>query len=133
MEDKASGTQLIQDLKSEGMFRIKPYLPPTGSDQDRALVILRPRLFESGKVLLPKRAPWLPEYFTTYKGCGMIVLASVATLKICPMVIPEELVIIPLFNLQTLELFEYSDSIRFSPQTVSPLRKFSPRSYFTHT
>ena len=28
IEDKASGTQLIQELKNEGLFAVKPFLPP---------------------------------------------------------------------------------------------------------
>jgi predicted phage terminase large subunit-like protein len=33
VEDRASGTQLIQELKAEGMYFAKPYLPPSGSDK----------------------------------------------------------------------------------------------------
>jgi predicted phage terminase large subunit-like protein len=33
IEDKASGTQLIQDLKTEGIYGIEPYDPPPGSDK----------------------------------------------------------------------------------------------------
>jgi hypothetical protein len=33
IEDKASGTQLIQDLKSDGMYGIEPYGSPPGSDK----------------------------------------------------------------------------------------------------
>jgi phage terminase large subunit-like protein len=32
IEDKASGTQLIQELKSEGIYEVTPYAPPPGQD-----------------------------------------------------------------------------------------------------
>jgi len=63
VEDKASGTQLIQDLKAEGMYRIKPYLPLAGNDKVMRLYSQTAE-FESGNVLLPKHAPWLSEYVT---------------------------------------------------------------------
>lgn len=61
IEDKASGTQLIQDLKSDGVYNIKPYEPPPHADK---IVRLHAQTaeFESGKVLLPRSAPWLNEY-----------------------------------------------------------------------
>jgi predicted phage terminase large subunit-like protein len=61
IEDKASGTQLIQDLKSEGVFGIKPFEPPPQCDK---IVRLHAQTaeFESGRVLLPRSAPWLAEY-----------------------------------------------------------------------
>jgi predicted phage terminase large subunit-like protein len=61
IEDRASGTQLIQDLKTEGLYRIKPYLPPSSSDKVMRLHA-QTAVFESGRVLLPKNATWLPEY-----------------------------------------------------------------------
>src|SRR5580704_7987316 len=33
IEDKGSGTQLIQELKREGLLYIRPYLPPTNTDK----------------------------------------------------------------------------------------------------
>ena len=39
IEDKASGTQLIQDLQADGLCGVEPYEPPPGSDK-----ILRPTL-----------------------------------------------------------------------------------------
>src|SRR5262249_24321342 len=33
IEDKASGTQLIQDLIADGFFMVQAYKPPTGSDK----------------------------------------------------------------------------------------------------
>jgi predicted phage terminase large subunit-like protein len=61
IEDKASGTQLIQDLKSEGLFGIRPYDPLPGSDKQIRLYAQTAE-FESGRVLLPRSAPWLDEY-----------------------------------------------------------------------
>jgi len=61
IEDKASGTQLIQDLRNEGVLGIKPFEPPPQCDK---IVRLHAQTaeFESGRVLLPRSAPWLAEY-----------------------------------------------------------------------
>jgi len=67
VEDKASGTQLIQDLKNEGRIDITPYLPPSGADKVMRLHA-QTALFENGRVLLPKDAPWLPDYITEITG-----------------------------------------------------------------
>jgi predicted phage terminase large subunit-like protein len=48
IEDKASGTQLIQELKREGVLRIKEYEPPSGTDKIMRLVSQSAH-FESGK------------------------------------------------------------------------------------
>jgi predicted phage terminase large subunit-like protein len=61
IEDKASGTQLIQDLKADGMYCVKPYLPPSGSDKIVRLYA-QTGAIESGHVFLPKYAPWLADY-----------------------------------------------------------------------
>lgn len=62
IEDKVSGTQLIQELKQEdSLYGIKPYEPPPGSDKVLRLHT-QSALFESGRVLLPVSAPWLDEY-----------------------------------------------------------------------
>lgn len=71
IEDKASGTQLIQDLKVEGVLNVKPYEPPPGSDK---LMRFYPQTaeFENGRVLLPRSAPWLDDYvreITSFPGC----------------------------------------------------------------
>jgi predicted phage terminase large subunit-like protein len=67
IEDKASGTQLIQDLQAEHIFGITPYLPPSGTDK-----ILRlhsqTAWFESGFVFLPAAASWLTDYVTEITG-----------------------------------------------------------------
>jgi predicted phage terminase large subunit-like protein len=70
IEDKASGTQLIQDLKHEGMYGLEPYDPGPGSDKILRLYAQTAE-FESGRVLLPRSAPWLEEYvreLTTFPG-----------------------------------------------------------------
>jgi predicted phage terminase large subunit-like protein len=61
VDDRASGTQLIQDLKAEGMSRIKPYLPEGGADKIMRLYSQTIQ-FEAGNVFLPSSAPWLTEY-----------------------------------------------------------------------
>jgi predicted phage terminase large subunit-like protein len=70
IEDKASGTPLIQDLKHEGVCGIEPYDPGPGSDKILRLYAQTAE-FESGRVLLPRSAPWLEEYvreLTTFPG-----------------------------------------------------------------
>jgi predicted phage terminase large subunit-like protein len=70
IEDKASGTQLIQDLKAEGTWGVKPYAPPPGSNKTLRLYAQTAE-FENGRVLLPRSAPWLDEYIrelTTFPG-----------------------------------------------------------------
>jgi predicted phage terminase large subunit-like protein len=70
IEDKASGTQLIQDLKSEGHYQVKPYPPPPGTDKLMRLYSQTAK-FESGRVLLPSSAHWLKDYvheLTTFPG-----------------------------------------------------------------
>ena len=67
IEDKASGTQLIQDLKADGVLRVRPYEAPPQTDK-----IMRfnaqTALFEGGKVFLPTQAPWLAEYVREITG-----------------------------------------------------------------
>ena len=70
IEDKASGTQLIQDLKVEGVLNIVPYEPPKGADK-LVRLYAQSAEFENGKVLLPRSAPWLDEYvreLTSFPG-----------------------------------------------------------------
>ena len=70
IEDKASGTQLIQNLKAQGVYGIEPYEPPTGSDKILRLYAQTTE-FESGRVVLPRSAPWLDEYIrelTSFPG-----------------------------------------------------------------
>jgi predicted phage terminase large subunit-like protein len=67
VEDKASGTQLIQDLTNEGRYEVTPYSPPAGADKIMRLHA-QTALFENGKVLLPKEAPWLHDYIAEITG-----------------------------------------------------------------
>jgi predicted phage terminase large subunit-like protein len=70
IEDKGSGTQLIQELKREWLPYIQPYEPPTGTDKIVRL-FAQSHHFEAGKVLLPSNAPWLDEYrreLTSFPG-----------------------------------------------------------------
>jgi predicted phage terminase large subunit-like protein len=67
IEDKASGTPLIQELKREGVVGVKPYSPPSGTDKVMRFLAQTP-LFESGQVLLPRMAPWLDIYLRELTG-----------------------------------------------------------------
>jgi predicted phage terminase large subunit-like protein len=67
IEDKASGTQLIQDLQAEHITKITPYDPPPGSDKIMRLHAQTAH-FENGFVLLPRSAPWLAEYVKEITG-----------------------------------------------------------------
>ncbi|MDE0724426.1 MAG: phage terminase large subunit [Alphaproteobacteria bacterium] len=59
IEDKASGQQLVQDLKSMTRLPVLPILPK--GDKYTRLNVLTP-VFESGKIFLPKNAKWLKDY-----------------------------------------------------------------------
>jgi predicted phage terminase large subunit-like protein len=59
VEDKASGTQLIQELVSEGMHAIKKYEPTLDKIMRMHSVT---STMENGFVHLPDKAPWLGEY-----------------------------------------------------------------------
>lgn len=63
IEDKGSGTQLIQDLHYRGVLMIKPYQPPNGTDKIMRLD-RQTDVFEQGLVYLPKQAPWLDDFET---------------------------------------------------------------------
>jgi predicted phage terminase large subunit-like protein len=70
IEDKASGTQLIQDLKADGIYAIIAYQPPSGTDKIMRLHA-QTAIFENGRVLLPRRASWLSDYInelTSFPG-----------------------------------------------------------------
>src|SRR5262249_27162856 len=67
IEDKASGTPLIQDLHADGLRNVKPYLPPSGTDKIMRLHLQTP-LFANGQVLLPRQAPWLADYIAELTG-----------------------------------------------------------------
>ena len=70
IEDKASGSSLIQDLENEYGRYFEPYLPPAGMDKIMRLHT-QTDLFENEKIYLPKDAPWLMDYrleLTTFPG-----------------------------------------------------------------
>lgn len=70
IEDKASGTQLIQDLKSDFVNGITAYNPPAGTDKYMRLHA-QAAMFENGRVFLPRTAPWLADYIqelTSFPG-----------------------------------------------------------------
>jgi len=67
IEDKASGTQLIQDLRVEGLYGVKPYEPLPGNDKTLRLYAQSAE-FESGRALLPRSASWLDEYVREITG-----------------------------------------------------------------
>jgi predicted phage terminase large subunit-like protein len=59
IEDKASGTQLIQELISEGMHAVKKYVPTMDKIMRMHSVT---STIENGFVHLPDKAAWLQEY-----------------------------------------------------------------------
>ena len=61
IEDKASGTQLIQDLQHDGVLGITPFEPSPAADKIMRLHAQTAE-FENGRVLLPLAAPWLADY-----------------------------------------------------------------------
>ena len=59
IEDKASGTQLIQELIADGFHRVTRYKP----ECDKIMRLhAQTALIENGFVHLPETAPWLAEY-----------------------------------------------------------------------
>jgi len=59
IEDKASGTQLIQELINEGCHAVTCYQPRT----DKIMRLhAQTALIENGFVRIPEDAPWLAEY-----------------------------------------------------------------------
>jgi predicted phage terminase large subunit-like protein len=67
IEDKSSGTQLIQDLNNDRVRKVIEYKPPPGADKVMRLHACSDR-FENGCVLLPRSAPWLDEYILELIG-----------------------------------------------------------------
>lgn len=67
IEDKASGTQLVQDLTREGLRSVKPVKPPDGTDKIMRLNMHTAK-FENGDVLLPETAAWLDAYIAELTG-----------------------------------------------------------------
>ena len=61
IEDKASGSSLIPDLKRDGVSGIYACQPLAGHDKEMRLYSVT-NVFEAGRVFLPKAAVWLPDY-----------------------------------------------------------------------
>jgi predicted phage terminase large subunit-like protein len=66
IEDKASGTQLIQDLNGAGVYGILGVMPPP-VDKIMRFRAQTP-LFASGRVFLPTEAPWIADYIDEIVG-----------------------------------------------------------------
>lgn len=59
IEDRASGVQLIQELRSAGRARVQGVAPKG----DKAMRMqAQTAAIEAGNVLLPAQAPWLDDY-----------------------------------------------------------------------
>jgi hypothetical protein len=59
IEDKASGTQLIQELIADGCYAVTRYQPTT----DKIMRLnAQTAIIENGFVRIPESAPWLDEY-----------------------------------------------------------------------
>jgi hypothetical protein len=59
IEDKASGTQLIQELTREGLYAVTRYKPQF----DKVMRMhAQTAMIENGFVRVPEKAPWLAEY-----------------------------------------------------------------------
>jgi predicted phage terminase large subunit-like protein len=67
IDHKASGTQLIQDLETAGMYEVTPYVAPRGKGKITRLYAQTAE-FESGQVRLPQQAPWLDLYLLELLG-----------------------------------------------------------------
>jgi len=60
IEDRASGTQLIQELTQEGLYQVKGI---SNADDKVMRLHAQTGTIENGFVHLPETAPWLDEYF----------------------------------------------------------------------
>jgi predicted phage terminase large subunit-like protein len=67
IEDKSSGTALLQELKQAGVGRIEAYVIPPSSDKYFRAAAESIK-FEEGRVLLPRQASWLDEYVREITG-----------------------------------------------------------------
>ena len=59
VEDASSGIQLVQDLKEQRIYSVKP-IKPQGDKQTR--LFAQSSLFESGVVRVPKEARWVTDF-----------------------------------------------------------------------
>ena len=67
IEDKGSGSSLLQELRTEHVWCLADYNPPHGSDKQMRLAAQAIK-FESGRVYLPQQAPWLDIYIHELTG-----------------------------------------------------------------
>ena len=67
IEDKASGTQLIQELKQDTNLPIRAHMPNSSSDKVMRLHA-QTVYFENGRVWLPRHVPWLADYVAELTG-----------------------------------------------------------------
>lgn len=59
IEDRASGTQLLQELRQDGLGILRPVKPV----QDKQMRMSnQTAILECGRVLIPEEAPWLQDY-----------------------------------------------------------------------
>jgi predicted phage terminase large subunit-like protein len=63
IEDRGSGTQLIQDLIGDGISHVARYSP----DGDKILRLhAQSAVIENGFVFVPEEAPWLADYLAEH-------------------------------------------------------------------
>ena len=77
IEDKASGTQLIQELIAEGCHGVTRYQP---EDDKTMRLHAQTAIIENGFVYIPESAPWLSEYLhemTVFPNGKQLVLAVI--------------------------------------------------------
>lgn len=67
IEDKASGTQLIQDLKASNLSIVKGVQRPSGCDKAMRLEAAS-LSFENGVIYFPTEAPWLNDFVAELTG-----------------------------------------------------------------
>jgi predicted phage terminase large subunit-like protein len=59
VEDHASGTPVVQDLRNDGLYKVEPYKPTEDKQMRMARQSAR---ISSGFVYIPREAHWLEEY-----------------------------------------------------------------------
>lgn len=67
IEDQASGTALIQEIESSGIYCVERYKPAAGSNKEIRFAAQSIK-FENGRVFLPKQALWLDDYVREITG-----------------------------------------------------------------
>ncbi len=59
IEDASSGTQLVQDLKEQNIYCVKP-IRPEGDKKTR--LFAQASVFESGRIYVPAKSPWVDDF-----------------------------------------------------------------------